>query len=191
MIVEGYWRDIEWSEGIAPPDDPDDFALELGWVIVNSGMKYRVAKGVWYGNEARIGISDAIQNGLSASIAFGHKGKCAAIDHVWLDREKLLAEFLAQPGDEAKIEWLGALPWIGPITRYHAAKNFGVDCAKPDRHLARLAGRRDWEKAKITDLYSAVMAFCRPLAEATGDRIATVDMVLWRAAELGLINTRA
>jgi hypothetical protein len=38
-----------------------------------------------------------------------------------------------------RLEYLGSLPWIGAITKYHAARNFGVDCVKPDIHLTRLA----------------------------------------------------
>lgn len=193
VSTAGYAEEVEWAEGLRPPTCPVTFALELGWVIVNSGMRFRVADGLWRGDEARgrIGIGRLLQAGRSAGEEFRHVGKVKALDHVWQRREVLLAEFLSVVGDENRIEWLGRLPWIGPITRYHAAKNLGVDTAKPDRHLARLAGRPDWATAKITDLYPAVMALCCPLAEASGDRIATVDMVLWRAAELGIVNTRA
>lgn len=192
VVAAGYADEIEWAEGLQPPSCPVAFALELGWVVVNSGMRFRVADGLWRGDKARgrIGIAALLQAGRSAGEEFRHAGKVAALDHLWQHREVLLGEFLSIATDDARIDWLGSLPWIGPITRYHGAKNLGVDTAKPDRHLARLAGRPDWATAKITDLYPAVMALCRPLAEASGDRIATVDMVLWRAAELGIVNTR-
>ena len=156
-------------------------------------MRYRVARVIWHGDESkgRLGVSALLQAGRSAGDEFGHKGKVAALDRIWAEREALLAAFMALPDDQSKIEWLGGLPWIGPRTRYHAAKNFAVDTAKPDRHLARLAGIRNWETAKIDVLHAAVMDLCRPLAAATGDRIATVDLVLWCAAEQGLVDTRA
>ncbi|KAA0574631.1 hypothetical protein FZ983_27415 [Azospirillum sp. B21] len=193
VSAAGYEREIEWAQNLAPPTCPVAFALELGWVILNSGMRYRVAYDLWHGVEAkaRLGISALLQAGRSAGEEFRHVGKVAALDRIWSERETLLVEFLAIAGDEQRIEWLGCLPWIGPITRYHAAKNLGVDTVKPDRHMARLAGRPDWETARIEDLYPAVVTLCRPLANASGDRLATVDMVLWRAAELGIINTRS
>lgn len=193
VTAAGYEDEIMWVEGLAPPISPTPFALELGWVILNSGMRYRVAYDLWNGVEARgrLGISALLRAGRSAGEEFRHAGKVAALDRVWRDREPLFNEFLSLGDDAQRIEWLGWLPWIGPITRYHAAKNLGVDTVKPDRHMARLAGRHDWATARIDDLYHSVVEFCRPLAHASGDRLATVDMVLWRAAELGLINTRS
>ena len=33
-------------------------------------------------------------------------------------------------------------------------------------------------------------ALCMALAAATGDRVATVDVVIWRACNLGIVNSR-
>jgi hypothetical protein len=55
-----------------------------------------------------------------------------------------------------------------------------MNVAKPDRHLERIAERTG---ETVADL-------CARLAAVSGDRIATVDYVLWRAAESGLIVTR-
>jgi hypothetical protein len=107
--------------------------------------------------------------GGSAHDVFGHKGKASAIDQVYRDREHLLQEYLRVPDNE-KIVWLRTLPWIGDITCWHLAKNYGFDCAKPDRHLARIAGSE------------GPHAMCARLSRETGYRIATVDYVLWRAA---------
>jgi len=41
---------------------------------------------------------------------------------------------LIDPVDE-----LILLPFIGPVTVWHLAKNFGLITAKPDRHLARIS----------------------------------------------------
>jgi hypothetical protein len=78
---------------------------------------------------------------------------------------------------DEQLAWLRKLPWIGKITAYHMAKNLGVDCCKPDRHLVRLAQVIDSEPETL----------CHDLAAATGDRVATVDTVLWRAANLGWV----
>jgi len=79
-----------------------------------------------------------------------------------------------------KVEFCASLPWIGNITKYHLAKNFGADVAKPDVHLQRLADREG----------TTAQALCERLAKATGYRAATVDVLLWRACANGIINSR-
>ena len=77
-----------------------------------------------------------------------------------------------------KVAFLETMPWIGPVTKFHLAKNFGLDVVKPDRHLARIADAH----------HSDPHTVCAEIAEATGDRIGTVDY-LWRAAALGILDT--
>lgn len=162
----GYGDDIEWAQSVPPVSDAEVFWSEFSWVVLNSGMKNQVATGIW------AKVRPVVIAGGSAGEVFGHKGKAAAIDHVWANRDRLLAEYLSAAD---KIEWLKTLPWIGDITCRHLAKNFGHDCAKHDRHLVRIAGNE------------GVDALCGRLAMESGDRVATVDYVIWRAANLGMI----
>ena len=111
---------------------------------------------------------------LEAIFVVGHKGKVSAIKRIWEHRQMFFEDYMSA---EDKIAFCETLPWIGPITKFHLAKNFGVDCAKPDRHLQRVADKAD---KSVDDL-------CRELAEVTGDKIRTVDLVIWRAAERGII----
>lgn len=162
----GYAHEAEWAQSLVPVSDPHIFWTEFAWVVLNSGMKEQIARKIW--NRVR----PAVEAGLSAATVFGHKGKAEAIDFVWANRERLLAEYLAAP---EKLEWCESLPWIGGITKWHLAKNYGHDCAKPDRHLVRIAGAE------------GPHALCARLAADSGDRIATVDVVIWRAANLGFL----
>ena len=57
------------------------------------------------------------------------------------------------------------------------AKNLGVDCVKPDRHLVRIA------KMYNTNPFD----MCQKLSDLTGDSLNTVDTVIWRAANLRMI----
>lgn len=164
-------EDIEWAEALCLPTDADEFGREIIFVICNSGMKNTVARRIFDR------VIAALEGGKSASTAFGHKGKATAIDGIWRDRRRLLAEFLAAADP---LTWCGTLPWIGKITRYHVAKNFGVDCAKPDVHLQRLADR-----ARVT-----AQQLCEALAKETGYRVATVDTILWRACANGVLDSR-
>ena len=163
----GYAGEADWAQFLMPVADAKTFWSEFAWVVLNSGMKEQIARKIW----GR--VRPAVESGASASTVFGHKGKAAAIDHVWANRERLLAEYLAASD---KVEWCETLPWIGGITKWHLAKNYGHDCAKPDRHLVRIAGEE------------GPHALCARLAAETGDRIATVDVVIWRAANLGLLS---
>lgn len=163
--------DIAWSESIEPPASPEDFALEAIFVICNSGMKNTVARRIF--EKCR----DALLDQQSASSAFGHAGKAGAIDKIWGDRGQLFADYMAA---DDKLAFCGSLPWIGGITKFHLAKNFGVDCAKPDVHLQRLADREG----------CTAQALCERLAAETGYRVATVDLILWRACANGVINSR-
>jgi hypothetical protein len=171
IIDAGYASEIEWAEGVKAPENAEDFAGEAVWVILCSGMKEQIARK----------ISDkvwgAIRDGQPVRSVFGHDGKAAAIETIWRDRERLFQSFkLAND----KVEFCQRLPWIGGITKWHLAKNYGVDCAKPDIHLSRLATHYGTTPANL----------CAALAKSSGDRIATVDLVIWRACNLEIIKTR-
>lgn len=168
IIERGYGRDIAWSESVKPPTTPQDLFSEYGWVVVSSGMKNQIAEKIWHR------IRDALWSGHSVESAFGHPGKAAAIQQAWNDMDGVFLQF--HEADDV-LAWCESLPWIGPITKYHLAKNLGVNCAKPDRHLERIA------KASG----DTVDGLCARLSEASGERVATVDYVIWRAANLGMI----
>ena len=55
------------------------------------------------------------------------------------------------------------------------AKNIGIQVAKPDRHLVRMAKAAG---------YSDVQLFCRTISQLSGDSIPVVDIVLWRFATI-------
>lgn len=165
-------EDVAWSETVGEPNDAEDFALEAIYVICNSGMRFTVARGIYDR------IVPVLKAGRSSREVFGHAGKCGAIDDIWARRELLYDEFLCVP-DDCRVEWLGGLPWIGEITKFHLAKNFGVDCVKPDVHLARLA----------TALGTDPDTLCADLAKATGFRKATIDLILWRACATGVMDS--
>lgn len=162
--------DIEWSENVKTPDNAADFAIEAIWVVCCSGMKYDVARLI----QGR--AMGAIEAGRPVAEVFGHIGKAAAMDRLWHERDAFYAGYLAA---EDRIEYCATLPWIGKITKFHLAKSLGVDCAKPDVHLQRLA---DLEGCTVTQL-------CERIAKARGYRIATVDLLIWRACAVGIIDS--
>lgn len=167
----GYGPSIDWSEAIKAPEDADRFAQEAIFVICGSGFRNSVAVPIF----ERCMV--ALREGRSAAEEYGHEGKCKAIDHIWAERKTLFAAYRAAPDP---LEFLQELPWIGPVTTYHLQKNLGGDHAKPDVHMERLARRDRTTTHKL----------CRRLAKQTGYRAATIDTVLWRACETGLLNSK-
>lgn len=168
----GFARDdISWSENCGPPTDPEDFASEAIFVICNSGMKNTVARMIFDR------IMPLVRSGKTAGGGFGHKGKVAAIDGIWRDRQAWFDGFMAA---ENKVEFCQTIPWVGGITKYHLAKNFGAQVAKPDVHLQRLADREN----------TSSQALCERLAGVSGYKVATIDLLLWRACATGIIDSR-
>ncbi|WP_430386732.1 hypothetical protein [Blastomonas fulva] len=165
----GYGKAIKRSENMLPPADADQFAAEAIYVLCNSGFSNRVAVPIF--EQCML----ALRGGHSTKTVFGHPGKTDAMDYVWSRRRRLFRAYLRA---DDKIEFCATLPWIGPVTKFHLAKNFGADVAKPDVHLNRLA------EAEGT----TAQLLCERLARQTGYRIATIDSILWKAAEQGLIR---
>lgn len=163
--------DIDWSENCGPPSDAEDFASEAIFVICNSGMKNTVARMIFDR------IMPHVRAGRSAGEGFGHKGKVAAIDAIWRDRDAWFDGFMAA---EDKVEFCQTMPWVGGITKYHLAKNFGAQVAKPDVHLKRLADREGISSQTL----------CERLSDISGHKVATVDLLLWRACAVGIIDSR-
>lgn len=154
-----------------PPTEPDDFARRVAFVILNGGMNSEVSKGIWQRMEPSL-----VETGKVGD-SFRHAKKAAAIDEVMARREELFAAFLEAwgKGREAVIDFCGTLPYVGPTTKFHAAKLLGVDCAKPDVWLTRVAAASGED----------VQELCTRLASESGDTVATVDYVIWRSCERG------
>lgn len=170
LNLAGHGDDLAWSESCTEPTNAEDFALETVFVICNSGMRFIVASGIYRR------VRGALRSGRSASTEFGHDGKAAAIDLIWRDRDALFAAYKVATD---KLEFLESLPWIGKTTKFHLAKNFGMQYAKPDVHLVRLANTFE----------SSPQALCEALSQRTGLKVATIDTLLWRGAAIGVLDT--
>lgn len=162
----GHKDDYDWSESIKPPATADDFFCEYLFVVCNSGMSHKAGRVIYEK------IRDTLPE--RPHTVFGHKQKCDSIWHTFRKRHTLFKTWGYLITAEQKLDFLQRLRHIGPVTKWHLAKNFGVDCAKPDRHLVRIAGS-----------HQAAHDLCARLSMETGDRIATVDVTLWRCCANG------
>lgn len=168
VINAGYAPEVDWSDSIKPCEAASKFFDEYIWVVINAGMKEQVARKI-FGR-----IQEAMQSGIPLLEVFGHKGKVAAIEKMILSYNEKFAGF---QDAKDKLAYLESLPWVGKITKYHLAKNLGLDFVKPDRHLVRIA-----KEFGVT-----CVEMCKKLSQQTCDKLVTVDTVIWRAANLGFI----
>lgn len=156
-----------------------DLLREHAWVALCSGFRESVVRRVfdqvslcfcdWESAEAIVSAGGICCSTASSSFANRAKlkGIYSAAKHVKdLGFSKFKQSVLADP-----INQLQTLPFIGPITSWHLAKNLGLDVAKPDRHLVRVS--------KLLGFRSADH-FCRELAAITGEQAKVVDLIVWR-----------
>ncbi len=166
VMTHGYEHEIGWCENRVPFSkcDAETFYFEYVYVVLNAGMKEQIARKIY----------DKFCKDLDFNL-IGHLGKRQAIltgswnYKVWFNSLQMLKT------DEERIEYLKTLPWIGDITKYHLARNIGIDCVKPDRHLVKLA-----ERFGCANPYE----MCQTIQKSTGERLGVVDVVLWRYCNL-------
>lgn len=184
ILGAGYGAEIDWqaSRNFDSLNEPD-FLREYAWVVLSTGMREFIIRSRfhslskcfcnWYSAEAIIQQENACRRRALACFNNHHKiesiiktahiieslGFCPFKEHI---RQDPLAN-------------LQSLPFIGPITCYHLAKNIGLPLAKPDRHLVRLANSVG---------YDDVQEFCRVISDRAHDSVPVVDVVLWRFATI-------
>lgn len=159
-------------------------AGEVIWVILCAGRHAQSARTI----EKKVWA--AIRDGHPVVEAFRYRAKAEAIERAWREREAdfaALQAVLSTGGPERLVEWCGSRPFIGDDTQFQLARNFGADVCKPDIWLCRLTGIPDRPRRAVKFRFPACMALCGHLAQGTGDRIATVDSLLWLACNKGIL----
>ncbi len=172
IIRYGYGNEIKWATNLTKCLDITRFISEYICVVINSGMKAQIASIIIDR------VFGALKAGTDLHDAFRHKGKVNAILYVLANQKTVFNEyFLVREDLTTVLPFLGSLPYIGKITKFHLARNLGFDCIKPDRHLVRIAKQYNLSPEKL----------CENLSNQTGDRLGVVDAVLWRCANQQLI----
>ncbi|BBG00355.1 hypothetical protein PSA01_68260 [Pseudonocardia saturnea] len=161
--------------------DHISFTREAAWVVLSTGMREQVIRSLF----GRLGetlhhwdpheIAGDERAAARALTVFRHPGKITAIRSIAATVAALTrCELRHQLQDDPKT-FLLRLPFIGPVTWAHLAKNLGTPVAKADRHLVRLA--RACRRASAADL-------CSEIGSWLSEPISVVDVVLWRYAVL-------
>lgn len=184
VLDEGYADEVDWqySTSLDTLDEPT-FLREAAWVILCSGMREKVVSDKFQAISSAFlhwtSARDIVENAAScerdALLHFGSIRKIGAITQV--------ADMVCQLGlaeivrnlRSCGVPYLERFPFIGPVTAFHLAKNIGLPCAKPDRHLASIADRLG---------YTDAHALCSEIAGVTDEPVPVVDIVLWRFATI-------
>jgi hypothetical protein len=181
VLEAGFGHEIVWQATRMPDSVTEtEFLTEAAWVIMSSGLSERIVRSRF--SMVAAAFFDFVSadkiaanaNGCCASAlaAFRHAGKIDAIAKC--------ATHIAEQGYDSfysnvlrdPLRELQAIPYIGPVTALHLAKNMGVVVCKPDRHLSRTAAT----------FGMAVDTLCQAIASWVGDDVRVVDIVLWRYA---------
>ena len=158
----GYEPEVEYCRQLRLENFTDwGFMLAYAFVVISSGMKNQVAEKIY----------ERFVDTMDPKVV-GHPGKRLAIAQSLIEYARWFRELKAS---DDKVAYLETLPWIGPITKYHLARNIGLDVVKPDRHLTRIASRYGYANPDV---------MCHEIVSEVGERVGVVDVILWRYANL-------
>jgi hypothetical protein len=186
----------EIREMLASPKrlSPDSFAFECAYVILAGGFSQKTAKKI------HAKICEKLADGADVSALlklFNNKNKINAIYKIWQNRNTLCAEYYSRKTLDDKLSFIQTLPHIGKITSHHLARNLGCDIVKYDVWIQRLgvlyAGKTEFF-AMIDNgkLNPQIKKYCddmfNHLVSVTNLPRGYIDVVLWKAAQNGLIK---
>lgn len=161
-VMNFHANEIAWQENRDfSKVDLEEFYREYVWVVLCSGFSVVGARKIM-----DLWLQDPTNFEL-----IKHRMKRKAIKLGFENAESWLKTLQSQQTDIEKLEYLQTLPHIGPVTRYHLAKNLGIDVAKPDVHLVRIANEYGWYD---------VQEMCEMISKEKGQKVSVVDVVLWR-----------
>lgn len=184
VISEGFADEIDWQSDIRFSDISErDFLREAAWVVLSSGMreavirlKFPAISTAFYSWQSAYQIVRNSEKCKTRALAvFGHRQKINAI--VSIAKQILTEGFdtIRSRIEKDGVRFIQTLPFMGPATSYHLAKNIGLDVVKPDRHLLRVSAAAGYESPRL---------LCEDIAKSVGDRISVIDLVIWRFATL-------
>ena len=184
VILNGYAAEIDWQDGLRFSNISEtDFLREAAWVVLSAGMRESVVRKkftpltaafCWWASAGEI-LRHRAKCEADALVVFAHRRKISAICEIAKRVDAVGFTRLRESIHQGSVDYLATLAFIGPVTRYHLAKNIGLDVVKPDRHLVRIANAAG---------YGEPHDMCKVVSAQTGDRLSVVDVVIWRFATL-------
>jgi hypothetical protein len=185
MLVKlGYGSEIDYHDRLNFDSFSEtDFLREAGWVVLSSGMRETVVRSKFGAVSAAFlnwrSSKDIVAEGRNcisrALRAFNNAKKMDAIWQICCSVYRDGMDRIKRNIKELGVDFIATLPYMGPATSCHLAKNLGILVVKPDRHLVRIS--------KIAG-YNHPMEMCKDIERYVGDRLSVIDLVLWRYSTL-------
>jgi len=180
-------EELQWAKEISPNTfkylKSKNFLSEYCWVVYVSGFKVEIIKAKF--PKLKIAFKDFDLDSLSRMRSINQALKIFNNEikaNCFLKGSKTIYEegfsnFKKNLKNNG-VDYLEKLPGIGPITKFHLAKNIGlIDAEKPDIWLVRVADEYNATVSEIVDFLSKKNLLSRHV----------VDVILWRyLAENGL-----
>ena len=187
----------EIRENLANPRklSPIAFADMCNYVILAGGFSQKTAKKIHTQITEYLHKNGADFDGLFA--LFHNKNKISAVCEIWNNKNALCAEYYGIDDFDGKLKFLSKLPHIGKITANHLARNLGLDVVKYDIWIQRLgvvySGKgvlaQKIDNGKLSpEIKKACDDMFAHLVKETGLPRGYVDVVLWKACQIGLIK---
>lgn len=183
VLAAGHEWEIAWQESVRIESvTPTGFLREAAWVVFSAGMREAVVRAKFQQLEQAFSgwapdriVARPARCRSAALGVFGHKRKVDAVIEI--------ASTVVRDGVDSIIagvvrEGPGALlglPFIGPVTCFHLAKNLGCSVAKPDRHLERVASALN---------QPGTSTLCGIISSYLDEPVQVVDLVIWRYATI-------
>jgi hypothetical protein len=167
VISQGFQEEIEWCQNrMFDQITSDEFLVQYRFAVFSSsGLNNKVV----------MKIQDAFDTtnkaGMNAFETIPNRRMREAI--VWMQTRyrEVFRDLKLQKTDADKIQFLQGLKQIGPKESRHLARNLGIDCIKPDRHMDRMA--EHWG-------YASPDAMCMAVQKYEKERLGVIDVILWR-----------
>ena len=184
VIEQGFAWEIDWqAERRFDCIQEPEFLRESAWVVLSAGFRESVVRRLFDP------LSKAFLEWQSAELINRRRQSCMlSALQIFDNRRKIIAildtaAIVAESGfatirrriEEEGVCFLQTLPYIGPVTVFHLAKNLGLPVVKPDRHMRRMARAAG---------FPSPLELCEVIANRVGDPIQVIDIVLWRYATL-------
>ena len=184
----------EIRENLSHPKklSPDEFADMCAYVILAGGFSQKTAKRIHKQIMDSIHTNGADYDTLFAM--FHNKNKINAICEIWNNKNALCAGYYGIDDLDDKIKYLSKLPHIGKITANHLARNLGENVVKYDIWIQRLGSKYIGKSLEIDNgkLNPETKCACDEmfahLSKETGLPRGYIDVVLWKACQIGLIK---
>lgn len=166
FVRENHAPDLAWIRSRRSLVETfDEFYREYCYVVLASGFRARTAANLLNDIVAAEGDYERMQR------VFNNGVKCRHMCSMYGQRE----QWTTLRQSLTNVDSLERLPYIGPVTKYHLARNIGLSSrvAKPDVHLVR------YVRERLGDEQHSVQSLIERLASRHGETEGVVDFVLW------------